>query len=35
MAGEGIPVPLINREAPTPLIMFAVSYYGMAVRAWR
>lgn len=29
MAGECIPCRLINREAPTPLIMFAVGYYGM------
>ncbi len=37
MAGEGIPCKLINREAPTPLIMFTVKYYemyyGMAVTA--
>lgn len=37
MAGENIPCRLINREAPTPLIMFAVKYYelpyGMAVTA--
>ncbi len=37
MAGEGIPCKLVNREAPTPLIMFAVKYYemqyGMAVTA--
>ncbi len=30
MAGEGIHVLLINREAPTPLIMFTVQYYGLA-----
>lgn len=29
MAGECIPCRLINRKAPTPLIMFAVGYYGM------
>lgn len=37
MAGEGIPCKLVNREAPTPLIMFTVKYYemhyGMAVTA--
>jgi len=37
MAGEGILCRLINREAPTPLIMFTVNYYnlpyGMAVTA--
>ena len=37
MAGEGIPCRVINREAPTPLIMYAVNYYqlcyGMAVTA--
>jgi len=37
MAGEGILCRLINREAPTPLIMFTVKYYnlpyGMAVTA--
>lgn len=37
MAGEGVPCKLIAREAPTPLIMFAVKYYemqyGMAVTA--
>ena len=37
MAGEGIVCRLINREAPTPLIMFTVKYYnlpyGMAVTA--
>ena len=37
MAGEGIPCRVINREAPTPLIMFAVKYYdlpyGIAVTA--
>ena len=37
MAGEGIVCRLINREAPTPLIMFSVKYYslpyGMAVTA--
>jgi len=26
MAGEGIPCRLIDRESPTPLIMFAVQY---------
>ncbi|MEG0741262.1 MAG: phosphoglucomutase/phosphomannomutase family protein [Clostridia bacterium] len=30
MAGAGIHVLLINREAPTPLIMFTVQYYGLA-----
>ncbi len=30
MAGEGIHVLLINREAPTPLIMFTVQYFGRA-----
>lgn len=30
MAGEGIACKLVNREAPTPLIMFAVKYYDMA-----
>ena len=30
MAGEGIPCRLVNRDAPTPLIMFAVKYYDMA-----
>lgn len=30
MAGEGLHVLLVNREAPTPLIMFAVQYYGLA-----
>ncbi len=29
MAGEGIPCRLIDRESPTPLIMFAVQYYGL------
>lgn len=29
MAGEGIHVLLISREAPTPLIMFTVQYYGL------
>lgn len=29
MAGEGIHTLLINREAPTPLIMFTVQYYGL------
>ena len=29
MAGEGIHVLMINREAPTPLIMFTVQYYGL------
>lgn len=37
MAGEGIHTMVINREAPTPLIMFTVKdyglYYGMAVTA--
>lgn len=37
MAGAGISCMLINREAPTPLVMFAVKYYdlayGMAVTA--
>ena len=37
MAGEGILCRIISREAPTPLIMFAVKYYdlpyGMAVTA--
>ncbi len=37
MAGEGILCRVINREAPTPLIMFTVKYYdlhyGMAVTA--
>ena len=37
MAGEGIACRLIARDAPTPLIMFAVKYfgtaYGMAVTA--
>ncbi len=37
MAGEGISCRVINREAPTPLIMFTVKYYdlpyGMAVTA--
>ncbi|MDR2655017.1 MAG: phosphoglucomutase/phosphomannomutase family protein [Oscillospiraceae bacterium] len=36
-AGYGINVRIINREAPTPLIMFAVkgyrTYYGMAITA--
>ncbi len=30
MAAEGISTMLINREAPTPLIMFSVKYYDMA-----
>ncbi len=30
MAGEGIHVLLVNREAPTPLIMFTVQNYGLA-----
>lgn len=30
MAGGGIPCRLVNRDAPTPLIMFAVKYYDMA-----
>lgn len=29
MAGENIHVLLINREAPTPLIMFTVQFYGL------
>lgn len=29
MAGEGIVCRVINREAPTPLIMFTVDYYGL------
>ena len=29
MAGEGIHVLLVNRSAPTPLIMFSVQYYGL------
>lgn len=37
MAGAGIPCMVVEREAPTPLIMFAVKYYelsyGMAVTA--
>ncbi|MEG0854127.1 MAG: phosphoglucomutase/phosphomannomutase family protein [Angelakisella sp.] len=37
MAGEGIVCRVIDREAPTPLIMYAVNYYqlsyGMAVTA--
>ncbi len=37
IAGEGVACRVINREAPTPLIMFAVKYmalpYGMAVTA--
>ncbi len=37
MAGEGVLCRVINREAPTPLIMFTVKYYdlhyGMAVTA--
>ena len=37
MAGEGIHTMVINREAPTPLIMFTVKdyglYYGIAVTA--
>ena len=37
MAGAGIPCMVVEREAPTPLIMFAVQYYelsyGMAVTA--
>ncbi|MEG0322183.1 MAG: phosphoglucomutase/phosphomannomutase family protein, partial [Oscillospiraceae bacterium] len=37
MAGEGIRTMVVNREAPTPLIMFSVKYYdlpyGMAVTA--
>ncbi len=37
MAAEGIACKVINRDAPTPLIMFAVKYfemaYGMAVTA--
>lgn len=30
IAGEGILCRLINREAPTPLIMFTVEYYGLS-----
>ncbi|HWS42080.1 MAG TPA: phosphoglucomutase/phosphomannomutase family protein [Pseudoflavonifractor sp.] len=30
MAGAGIHTLIINREAPTPLIMFSVKYYSMA-----
>ena len=37
MAGAGVPCMVVEREAPTPLIMFAVKYYelsyGMAVTA--
>ena len=37
MAGSGVPCMVVEREAPTPLIMFAVRYYelpyGMAVTA--
>lgn len=37
LAGEGVPVRLIPREAPTPLIMYAVDQYdmdyGMAITA--
>ena len=37
MAGEDVPCMVVEREAPTPLIMFAVRYYelpyGMAVTA--
>ena len=37
MAGEGILCKVVDREAPTPLVMFAVKYYdmpyGMAVTA--
>lgn len=37
MAGEGVKCYIINREAPTPLIMYTVKYYdmsyGMAVTA--
>ena len=37
MAGAGLPCMVVEREAPTPLIMFAVRYYelscGMAVTA--
>ena len=29
MAGEGILCRIISREAPTPLIMFTVAYYGL------
>lgn len=29
LAGEGIHVLFISREAPTPLIMFTVQYYGL------
>ena len=30
MAGEGVHVLMVNREAPTPLIMFTVQFYGLA-----
>ena len=33
MAGEGVHTMLINHEAPTPLIMFTVQYYGLAYGA--
>ncbi len=37
MAGAGVPCMVVEREAPTPLLMFAVKYYqlpyGMAVTA--
>lgn len=37
MAGAGVPCIVVDREAPTPLIMFSVKYYelsyGMAVTA--
>lgn len=29
MAGEGVHTMLVNREAPTPLIMFTVQHYGL------
>ena len=39
MAGAGVPCMVVEREAPTPLIMFAVRYYdlayGMAVKIGR
>ena len=30
MAGTGVPCMVVEREAPTPLIMFAVKYYGLS-----
>lgn len=30
MAGEGVHVLMVNREAPTPLIMFTVQFYGLS-----